>query len=487
MKFFIRRSAPPLGLLSIASYLKERGYNVRLYDRCVERISLEAVIADFRPDAAGVTMLYTQSVHDGIEVSAFLQKKRIPVVWGGGMASALPEMVLREGNADYVVFSEGEISFHELLQAIEKKGSVEHIKGIAYLDESGVLRRTPEREFADLADFPVIDWSFVDPARYFEKHLDGSRMMWVYRSKGCPGKCTFCVNKRFNHSIYRRRPTEYVTSEIRELATRYGADTFGFSDETFCVRKDDLRSFCDSLRNLKLDFTWGCLTRIGLDGGDLQYMYDSGCRWIFVGMESGSPEMLRRIHKNMDFNKIDEFFQSCREIGIRSLGSYIIGFPDETEEQLRDTVNMMLRNDASVYHMNIFTALPGTESLDYVVENGLLDPPKTLKEWGDYSLMTEIMPRYSKVPEREFYVIQSFFFWRSFFSRTSTAGRPSFDFALNLIRGTLGIIFRQNVFHVINGIFQASRRFFRVAWYNFAYPGIRKKYNLYKKNMGKTL
>jgi len=487
--FYLREPSVPLGLLSIATYLKERGYKVHLYDRCVEKVSLEEVVSAFQPDVVGMSVISIRSIHDGLVTSHLFRERGIPIVWGGQTASVVPELVFQEDGADYVVFSEGEVTFYELLRALEKKESVTHIKGLAYLDETGTMQRTPDREFADLADFPVIDWSFIDPRKYFGRFLNCSKMMYLYNAKGCPWQCAFCFNKDYNRCIYRKRPNEYVINEIVELVTKYGLNGVYFADEMFGVKKKDLYAFCDRIRELKLDFVWGCQTRIGhFSREDLQYMYDSNCRWIYFGVESGSEEMLNRIHKGIDFAKIDEDFQNCREIGITTLGGFIIGFPDETEEQLRDTVYMALRTDANLCLIQIFTALPGTELYDYVVEKGMLTPPKTLTEWGKYPLGDESAANnYSQVPARDLYVIQNFFTWRSFLRRDSMNGAGSFIFAWNTITIAMNHIFKHGFTHGVSSIFSSAKRFFTVVWYSFAYPSVRKKYGLYKKNLGKKL
>jgi len=488
MTHVVRPHAAPLGLLSIATYLKERGYKVRLYDRCVETVLLEEVLTEFQPDVVGISVIYMRSIHDGIAVSHSLQGKGIPVVWGGHMASAIPELVLREGNADCVVFSEGEVIFHELLQVIEKKEAISQVKGIAYLDESGVMQRTPDREFANLADFPVIDWSFVDPPKYFDNYINCSKMMWLYNSKGCPWQCKFCFNKEYNRCTYRKRPTEYIIREIEELSTNYGMDGVYFSDEMFGANKEDLYVFCDSLRGLNRNIAWGFQTRSGYwTREDLQYMYDSGCRWLFFGVESGSPETLKRIRKGIDFKKIDQDFMNCRDIGITTISAFIIGFPDETEEQLRETTLMAMHINANIYSIHFFFAYPGTELYNYVVEKGMLDPPKTLMEWGYRSSFAEILSNYSQVPERELNVVRSFFNWLSFFRKDSINNERSFSFAIKTIADVWNLLFKHGFINGLRVLYHSAKRFLSVAWYTFAYPGVRKKYGLYKKNLGKKL
>jgi len=471
----------PLGLMSIGTYLKERGYHVRVYDRNVDKIPLKKLLLDFRPDAAGVSVTTMRHLEDGIALSRQLRNMGLPVIWGGHMATIASDLVLLEGSADYVVVGEGEITFYELLQTIEQKRDLAQVKGIVYQAE-GAICCTPEREFADLADFPEIDWSLVDPQKHFSPHICCSKMMMLYGAKGCPGQCAFCSNKSFHHCTYRKRPNEYVISEIEELATKYGMDGFEFTDEMFGLHKAELYDFCDRLRALNLNLVWGCQTRLGhLTREDLQYMYDSGFRWIFYGVESGSPEMLKRIHKGINLKTIERDYQYCKEIGIYALSGFIIGYPDETEEQLRDSVRLMLRLNTNSYNVMMFFPVPGSELYDYLVENGRLTPLQTLAKGSGPLPTMDMETNYSNVPMRDLHVVQSFFHWRTFWRKNIAKGSSRYAIALKTVGESLRQIMKQGFFNMIRYAFSSAKYFLSTAWHAYAYPSIRKKYGLYVK------
>jgi len=479
----------PLGLMSIATYLKQRGCHVRVYDRNVEKLSLDKVVRAFRPDVVGVAVISMTHIHDGVAVSRRLRDDGIPVIWGGHMVSLIPDMILREGSADYAVLGEGEVTFYELIQAIQAKwepAQCRQIKGIVYLDESGQARRTPEREFADLADFPVIDWSFINPQKYFAPRLGCKKTMYLYCSKGCPGRCAFCFNEGYHHRICRRRPNEYVIREIKELSTKYGLDGVTFADEMFGLNKKELYDLCGRLRDLEPGIVWGCETKLGhMNREDLQMMYDSGCRWIYFGVESGSPEMQERIHKGINLATIDRDIQNCREIGISSHCGIIVGFPDETEAQIRDSVRLMLRLNANLTQATIYYPIPGTEFCNYLVDSGRLTLPQTLWEWGCFSPQAGMFANFPSVPTRDLRVIQSFFYWRSFSQKNFPKGAARYEFALNTIVASLRHIIRQGFLNMFRYIFSSAKVFSTVAWYAHAYPDIRKKYGLYAKETRK--
>jgi len=421
-------------------------------------------------------------LRDGAAVSRRLRSEGIPVIWGGHMSSFIPEMILGEDAADYIVLGEGEVTFLELLPAIARGDDVARIRGIAYRDASGAVRRTPEREFADPADLPVIDWSLVDPEEYFAPRLGCKKVMYLYCSKGCPGRCAFCFNAGFHHSKCRRRPNEHVISEITQLVSKHGMDGVHFVDEMFGLNKKALHDLCERLRGLEPGIIWGCGTKLDhLNRDDLQMMYDAGCRRVYFGVESGSQEMQARMRKYINLEKIDQDFRYCREVGISSHCGIIIGLPDETVEQLRETVQLVQRLDVNLIQVCIFFPIPGSEFSNDLAENGRLTLPQTLREWQSIAPQIGLFANFSNVPTRDLQVVQSFFYWHSFFRKEFTKGIPRYDMAKNTIVISLRHILRQGFFNMVKYVFSSGKLFLTVAWYANAYPGIRKKYGLHAK------
>ena len=478
--FSATAKSAPLGLLSIGTYIKERGFHVRIYDRNVDKTSLEKTVAAFKPDVVGISAPSFRHIRDGAAVSHRLRKKGIPVIWGGYLTSILPELILREGTADYVVAGEGEITFHELLQALEKKTDISQINGVIYLDETGAIYRAPEREFANLADFSPIDWPLVDPRQYFAPQVFGSKVIYLYSSKGCTGRCAFCANRMFTHSKCRLRPTWHVISEIKELVANYGLEGVQFADELFGMNKSDLYDLCDQLRGLNI--VWGCQTRLGhLKREDLQCMYDAGCRHIYYGVESGSQEMLDRVHKGIDLAAIDRDFLDCREIGIITHSGFIIGFPDETEDQLRETVRLLLGMNTNLFQVYFYFVDPGSEFSNDLIAAGRFIPYQTLREWSNHtSLLGKMTANYSNVPTRDLNVVSSFFFWQTLFRTKLPQGAKWFYFMFTRIHSVFNFLFTKGILDAIRYLFTPFRIFLSTAWYRYAYPGIRKKYGLYR-------
>ncbi|MBR5438283.1 MAG: cobalamin-dependent protein, partial [Clostridia bacterium] len=197
--YYTRALSNPLGLLSIGTYLKQHGHEVKIYDRCVDKTKIETVIKEFDAQIVGVSVMSSRGLKDAIKVSALLKKKGKTVVWGGQLPSMQTELVLDSDYVDMVSFGEGEETWKELAECLENGRDFYDIRGIAY-KKDGKIKYNECRPFADLKDMPVSDWSLLDVPKYMQTYLGCNRMMYIYSSKGCPCRCAFCSNVNFHKS-----------------------------------------------------------------------------------------------------------------------------------------------------------------------------------------------------------------------------------------------------------------------------------------------
>ena len=469
----------PLGLLAIGTYLKQNGHDVKIYDRCVDKTKIDVVLKDFSPDIVGVSVVSSRGLKDAMKISKHI-KETIgkPVIWGGPLPSMQIDLVLEKDYVDLVSVGEGEETWKELVERYENNEPIDDVLGIAY-KKDGKIIGTPCRPFADLGDFPVSDWSLIDVPKYMINYHGCSKLMYIVSAKGCPYRCAFCPNVNFHKSTHRKRPNEQVVEEIKYLIDNYGLDGVYFSDELWVIKKSDMLDFCQKVHENNLDFHWGFESRIGMfNEEDFQTMYDAGCRWILFGVETGSLEMSKRIHKNIDLEKVKPTIDALKRIGIMGICSYIFGFPDETVEQLRDTVKLINSSGAYITPVHHFSPLPGTELYDEVVSQGRYHAAKSLEELSKVVSLDSLGTNLSAVPTKDLRVIRSWFQWKSFTSNASSSSKKSFRFAKEtIINGLQFISSKGLVSFLVNG-FTAFYDFLYVLWYSHAYPGIRKKYDL---------
>lgn len=477
-----RKKAPsvPLGLLAIASYIKTKGHTAKIVDLTIKSENIEKHIKSFNPDVVGLTVHSTLVVNSTVKLSKTAKKYNKPVIWGGFIPSTLPELCFKEGCVDFLVMGEGEITFSELLNAIETGSPYNNIDGLAFVDKDEV-HINKDREFADLATFPVTDWSFIEPNKYCQRFFQCKKLLYLYFSKGCPAHCTFCYNPCYHRSTHRKRPPEQMIEEIEYLVKNCGIDGVNFADEYLYPGKEDMQKFIHLIKEKNLDFKWGGQTRLGVyNKAELQQMYDAGCRFMLFGVESGCKERIKEIKKGIDLDKAKETFSNCREIGIITQSSFIIGYPDETEEELKETISFALSLNSHLCPINVLFLQPGSETFEYAVSSGRYTPPKNLKEWGKIQTDEYEGKTLSKIPTKELLVIHFYSQWLGF-SQKESIGSDSYGLIKLLAVQTIKNMFKWNPDNLFIGSFASAKQFLKVLFYAKAYPKILKKYGL-KKN-----
>ncbi len=477
--YYTRAISNPLGLLALASYLKSQGHIVKVIDRCAKKVNLEKEICICKPDVVGISLMSGRGLKDSEKISRIARKYGITIVAGGYFPTMSPDLVLNSSIADIVVLREGEITFQEVLQSIEHNLSLENILGIAY-KKDGKVYINPDRPFADLSDFPELDWSLLNPKDYFQTFFNCTKMLYLYSSKGCPGRCTFCSNHFYNRSTFRKRPNDIVIREIKNLVENYGLNGVYFTGELWCAKKDDAYDFCKKIKEENLKFNWGMLSKINqYTREDLAVMYDAGCKFICFGIESGSKEMQKTLRKNINLDKSKETFKNCKELGITSVASFMIGLPNETEEQLKETIAYIKSIEASIIVIYLFSPIENTEIYNCLVNEGKINELDNDTGFNKkYIAMENPGYNFSKIPDIELKVIKAFFDWKSFSGKNTVNGSYRYAFAIQtIVNGFKSISKNGLISFFING-FKALGTFLYVYYYSHMYYNILKKYNL---------
>ncbi len=474
-----RSVSAPLGLLSIASYLQMKGHTVKIYDRTVSKKAFEEIVEEYKPELCGISLISYKSVTDTLELAEKLKSRNIPVIAGGPLPSVLPEITLDCNLFDAVSIGEGEETWLELAEHYSGKGlALTEIAGLALKDSDGKIIFTKTRPFIDLSVLPSIDWTLVDVPKYFQSSYGCNKMLYLYSAKGCPFSCTFCYNKDFHRSTYRKRPNEILLDEIRFLVENYGLDGVYFADEMWCTNKNEMHEICDSLKNLNLNFVWGCQTRIGVfDKEDFQYMYNSGCRWIFFGIESGSKKMLNIINKKIQYDKIADTFDACRQANIACIGSFIVGLPDETEDDLKETVNLIKRLNTSLINVNYLVLIPGSDIYKTMLSTGRYQEQSTLADFAKVDHLGKLEYNFSKISDIDLKVVRAYFMWKSFTAK-DVPGTGKFQFAKKVIIDALKSVKTGDLISFIVSTWFAGIEFLKNLYYSHMFFSVKKKYNL---------
>jgi radical SAM superfamily enzyme YgiQ (UPF0313 family) len=473
----------PLGVLSIATYLKKNGYDVKLYDRNIDNEKTEKLMKSYNPDVVGISVVSSRGLKDAVKVSKAVKKYGKLVIWGGQMPTMQTELCFNCEYIDYIMMGEGEITWLEFAQKIENSESPKEINGLAY-KENGQVIYTECRDFADLKELPLVDWTLADPRNYYQKYIYDD-LLYLFSSKGCPFNCAFCGNLGYHRCTHRRRPTDMTLDEIENLVKNYGMKAVYFTDELWCARIEDAYEFCRKVKERNLKFFWGCDSRADqFTKEDLQIMYDAGCRWLLFGGESGSELMLKKINKGIKSAGVEDAVKNCKEIGISPIVTLVVGFPGETEEEVRETVNLGLRIQTKFVLVFHYFPTPGSNMEKELVGKGIYNPPKTIKEVGNSVAMETLENNFSLIPSKELKTIRCFFLWAAFWSKGSFSreNNKALAFAKEAVWDFFNVITKRGLLYFFEGIFTAGKEFLFIFWHVIAYPGVRKKYRLYLKN-----
>jgi len=401
----------PIGALIIGTYAKHAGHNVKIVDGLTS--SSFADDGDgFVPDVLGISMLTMYSVLVEAEMRKFItdvRKVADPIiVCGGPGSSVLSEALLNDKLTDYVVFGPGENVFVELLSAFEAGTAVSEVSDIAYLDETGSYVKTPRTKCSGSCLELQTDFSLMDISGYLNPWLEGQRSVALYTSRGCKYRCSFCFNEAFYGRSYQTRPVPVIIAEMKDLNENYGVSAFRIFDECFGFDRAWLHELCNAIINELPPVGWVCMHRGGMNAReDYELMKRAGCLIVMMGIETGDPQMSKTIRKAIHLESIPAEIEMLQDMGFWVYGYFILGFPDETREQLKRTCDFMLASKMDFFYLSYFYLIPDTGLYEELVNSGRATAPKTIAEFRAF-LSPKRYPNYSQIPKRELDVVFAF-------------------------------------------------------------------------------
>ncbi|MCP3873974.1 MAG: radical SAM protein [Desulfobacteraceae bacterium] len=384
----------PLGIYYLASFLQKKGHSVKILDCEALDITHEKLIdmlSDSQAKIVGITST-TVSFYRA-RTLAVLIKDRLPhikIVIGGPHMTAMPLPTMETKAFDFGIVHEGEIAFEKLVSHIvHKKGSLEDIPNLYYLNNDGVVTNPVADFIKDLDSIPFPARDLCDDYYMYKPPVGAFRnqpVMNIITSRGCPYKCIFCDNNTFGRKT-RFFSAEYVVDEITQLIEKFGAKEIAFLDDTFILKKDRYYKIFELLNERGLKFSWTCMTRVNnLDYDILKHMAENGCWQVRIGIESGSQKVLDFIKKGITLDQVRNVTQWCKELKIRTSGFFMIGHHIDTPETIQETINFGLSLPLTDIITTINTPIPGTESYQLARQYGTYDE----KDWTSLNYWTPV-------------------------------------------------------------------------------------------------
>jgi radical SAM superfamily enzyme YgiQ (UPF0313 family) len=381
----------PLSILALGAYLEERGVNIEYFDERIHKKERFRDLLRRGPLLVGLSTMTCFQIKNTIRLAKDVRKfdRNIPIVWGGTHPSMCSEQTLESEYVDFVVKGEGEQTLLELVRSLQAgRNDLSNIDGLGW-KRDGRITINRDRDFLNIEElpFPYDGKGKGILLEYVKRGGDTLENIGYESSRGCPYKCGFCYNVYFHKNVCRVKTLEKVRSELLKLK-KLGVDKMTFYDDTFLAgKKEMIDNICDLLRELQ--FEWIANVRINLFTPErLQKFRESGCVYIFFGVESPDDEVLRFIKKGQNRKMIDEGIKMASQGGIKTLYSLMIGLPNETEEQLNRTLDFAdeirrLHPGAEV-PIQPYVPLPGTSLYEEAVKAGFRAPTH-LEGWKNYT------------------------------------------------------------------------------------------------------
>jgi radical SAM superfamily enzyme YgiQ (UPF0313 family) len=369
----LQRTLPPLGILSIASYLETHGHKVSILDLHASPKSpaeFRNYVRHLKPDFVGITVLSSHFIP--AHHIARICKQEVPtckVITGGVHAESCPEQMLRNPAIDAVCTGDGEEVMAEFVSGKPFSG----IAGLSYLDSSKKLIQNKVRtQLKELDQYPFPAYHLIDFKKYFPSF--GSYHNYpainAIMTRGCPGKCTFCNSAK---TVMRGRSPEKMVDLIQHLREQHGIRQISFYDDTFTANPKSVREFCNEMIRRKMDVSFICYARGDMFNEELAALLKrAGCHQVFLGIESASLQLTEEIGKPIKREQYKKVVDTAHKFGIEVRGGFIIGHLEETKNTLEETLQFAKNLDLDFFLPSILTPYPGTELFKKAKSENLL-------------------------------------------------------------------------------------------------------------------
>lgn len=361
---------PPSDLMYMAAVAEKAGLEAKIEDYS-QGGNYEKDLQEFQPDYVVINIATPTLENDlnSLETAKAICPNVVTIAKGAAFLT-LGMPILEEHKAlDIGILGETEETLREILEGKPKQD----ILGIYYRDDL-LIKFTGKRPFIeDVDSIPFPARHLVDNSIY--RRPDNNKVQAVIKvSRGCPFHCFFCLATPVSGAKVRRRSTDNILAEIRECVEKYNITNFLFWSDIFNLDREWVFDLCQKIIDSGLKITWSANTRA--DTADLEMaekMYESGCRLVSIGVESGSQYMLDKMGKKITLDDIRNTVKIFKKAKIRIYNYFVIGLPWEDEETVEDTIRFAIELDSDFISFYTATPLPGSSFYNYAREHNLFD------------------------------------------------------------------------------------------------------------------
>ncbi len=371
---FVKFKLPRLGLPLLGALVqRELGIPTKIFFQEIAKINWEEL---FQADLVGISTITPTAPEAYNLVQKIKKAKDVPVVMGGPHVSFLPEEALEKG-ADFVVRGEGEETFIQLIRHLSRgEGELSQILGLSY-KENGEMRHNPDRP--PVKSLSSLPWPYLSLIEGFEK----MRIVPVVTSRGCPYNCKFCsVTGMFGHR-YRFRETDDVISELETLRSRNPKSIFFFYDDNFTAYPSRTKELLRKMKERGIKIRWTAQARVDVvkDRELMELMQETGCLFLYLGLESINPDTLEAYHKAQTVEDIIQAVKIIHDYKIKVHGMFVLGSDEDDRSTIKETVRFAKKTGIDTVQFMILTPLPGSEIYKEMCEQKRI----FIQDWSKYS------------------------------------------------------------------------------------------------------
>jgi radical SAM superfamily enzyme YgiQ (UPF0313 family) len=413
----------------VAAYLeKYTSHQVKILDCLIEKLDYEQLktrLMEEKPDLVGITAL-TFNLIDVLQTAKTAKEinSNIKIVLGGAHVNIYPKETINFPEVDFLVLGEGEKPMKDLVDNLNQIKNLYNVKGLIFRDGNKIINTGPRELIQDLDSLPFPARNLIPYKKYFSALSKVGPVTTMFTSRGCPYRCLFC-NRAHLGKIFRARSAKNVVDEMEECQ-KMGIKEIFIYDDTFTVDKQRVLDVCAEIKKRNLKINWDIRARVDtVDEETLKAMKETGCQRIHYGVEAGTQKILNVLRKGITLKQVEKAFRLTKKIGIQALAFFMLGSPQETKEDVFQTIKFAKKLKPDFVIFSVTTPYPLTDlyslglkekilSYDYwqeFAQNPKPDfvPPIWEKELSREELFSLSKKAYRSFYRRPAYVVKSFF------------------------------------------------------------------------------
>lgn len=405
----IMKPYPPLGLLYLSAYLKQKNFAVKIFDSTFAgKNEFVNLLATEKPGIVGIySNLMTK--FNVLEMIRQARAQNCTVVVGGPDPPYYAEHYLNFG-ADVVVIGEGEQALEELIPILTAKKfeQLKTVAGIAFKDQSGQIQKTPARELIPNLDaLPFPDRAAIDLQKYVDtwRTHHGKGAVSLITSRGCPYSCTWCSHSVYGKTLRKRRPA-LVADEVEMIREKYRPDMLWYADDVFNINQRWLFEYAAELQRRAITIPFECICRADrLNEEIVTTLRDMGCFRVWIGSESGSQRLLDAMKRGVKAEQVQAMTQLAQRCGIETGMFLMWGFEDENRDDIAQTVEHVKKANPDLVLTTVSYPIKGTEYYNRMAaQNAVVNHlPWENSNDRDYKIRQRHSPRYYEYVNRWMY------------------------------------------------------------------------------------